>query len=523
MSLLDSLSDEQCWEKFYEYKNSLACPKSFAKELRTFIDDKAYLPVCAKIAAGERFPLPRKAVISKMSSRKKRTVYIYPPAENIVLKLLTYLLMRRYDSIYSGNLYSFRPGKSAKDAIRTLTRRPGICQMYSYKADISNYFNTVPVQLLLPMLEEVTRGDPELFRFLSALLNEPRVLEHGPSARASHSHSDQASAPRGSSGRNDPANPNILTEQIFADGCVFHVTEEEKGIMAGTPLASFYANLYLRDLDRHFDKLGVPYARYSDDIILFAPTKEETENHAAYLRSILAERGLTLNPDKEHFAAPEDGWTFLGFCCKNVLSNPSHNSVDISDNSSDSGPGGISDNSPGSISDCSPGGMSVGSEPADCGSPGPDKPPRNYFLIDIAPATVTKLKKKMRRKARALRRWAVRNGIDGEKAAAAFIRVFNRKLFEGAGDNELTWTTFFFSVINTTDSLRAIDSYAQDCVRYIATGKHTKSRYNVRYEDMKKLGYRSLVHEYYAPRGDFSSAEHLSADPSKPETSGEDK
>ena len=94
MSMLDLLSSESEWNAFYEYKTSLVCPGAFEKELREFIDSKAYLPVCERMRGGESFPLPRKAVISKLSSRKKRTVYIYPRAENNVLKLLTYLLLR---------------------------------------------------------------------------------------------------------------------------------------------------------------------------------------------------------------------------------------------------------------------------------------------------------------------------------------------------------------------------------------------------------------------------------------------
>ena len=53
------------------------------------------------------------------------------------------------------------------------------------------------------------------------------------------------------------------------------------------------------------------------------------------------------------------------------------------------------------------------------------------------------------------------------------------------------------SVINTTETLHVIDRYAQDCLRTLVSGKRTKARFNVRYEDLKALGYRSLVHEYY--------------------------
>ena len=395
MSLLDQLSRRECWEKFYEYKTSLAFPKAFAAELRDFIDGEGYLPVCRSIAAWEPFPLPRKSVISKMTSGKKRVVYTYPKAENTVLKLLTWLLLRRCDSLFEDNLYSFRPGRTAKDAVRALRAVPGLGDMWAYNADVSNYFNSIPVEKLLPMLAEALGEDGRLYGFLSALLGEERAL----------------------SGR--------------------ETVREQKGIMAGTPLSAFYANLYLRELDRHFARRGVPYARYSDDIILFAPDRAGAEALAGEVRTILTEHGLGLNPAKEELFDPAEGWTFLGFRCRGDT-------------------------------------------------------------VDIAPASLEKIKGKMRRKSRALMRWRQRGGYGGEKAAAAFIRVFNRKLLESPPDNDLSWSRWFFPLLTTADSLRVIDRYAQDCLRWLVSGKRTKGRYDVRYEDLKRLGYRSLVHEYYA-------------------------
>ena len=395
MSLIDLLSDPGSWQSFYDYKSSLVCPQKFTAELKEYIDEKRYLPVCSAISHGEKFPLPVKSVISKMSSRKKRVVYTYPKDENTVLKLLTWLMLRKYNDIFCDNLYSFRPGRTAKDAVRRLMRVKGLSSMYSYKVDISDYFNSIPVEKLLPMLKETLSDDPELYDFLASLLSEPDVIDKG------------------------------------------EIHPERKGIMAGTPIASFYANLYLLRLDRHFEERGILYTRYSDDIILFAPTFEECEACAAEIRAFLTQYGLSVNPAKEVFGTPEEGFTFLGFRVQ-------------------------------------------------------DK------TVDIAPATVQKLKDKMRRKRDALARWAKRNETDGTRAAKAFIRIFNRKLLENSFDSDLTWSSWFFSVINTTDSLREIDRYAQDCIRYLISGKHTKARYNIRYEDLKALGYRSLVHEYFA-------------------------
>ena len=394
MSLIDKLFEKSSWERFYEYKLGLKCSKRFKKELRDFIDNGSYLEYKDAILNLTDLPLPSKAVISKMSSHKKRTVYKYPYSFNMVLKLLTYLTLRKYDHIYSNNLYSFRPGVCAKDAIMTICRTKDIRNMYSYKIDVSDYFNSIPVEKMCAELDKTVTDDDKLLTFMKTLLTEEKVI----------------------------SGEEVITEQ--------------KGIMAGTPIASFYANLYLKDLDEHFRNKGVLYARYSDDIIVFAKTEDEIAIHKKVILDKLAEKGLSVNPDKEVFATPEDGFTFLGVEVKNGE-------------------------------------------------------------IDIAPASVTKLKQKMRRKARALDRWYHREGLDGTRAAAAFIRIFNHKLLEVNEDSDLTWSLWFFPVITTSKSLHEIDLYAQELLRYLISGTHTKSRFNVRYEDLKALGYRSLVNEYY--------------------------
>jgi hypothetical protein len=207
--------------------------------------------------------------------------------------------------------------------------------------------------------------------------------------------------------------------------------------MAGTPISTFLANLYLTRMDRYFADLGVLYARYSDDIILFAPDKDDLEQKIELVHRCLSEAGLSINPSKEAITAPGQMWTFLGISYKDGV-------------------------------------------------------------IDVAPVSVEKLKAKMRRKSRALKRWQARKGATGEQAAKAFVRVFNRKLFENPVQHELTWARWYFPLINTTASLKTIDEYSQSCIRYLATGKHTKAAYNFRYEDMKEIGYITLVNRYYS-------------------------
>jgi hypothetical protein len=103
----------------------------------------------------------------------------------------------------------------------------------------------------------------------------------------------------------------------------------------------------------------------------------------------------------------------------------------------------------------------------------------------------------MRRKARALIRWKNRKGKEDNMAVRAFIKRFNKKLYDSDDPNETNWSRWYFPVINTDRSLKEIDAYMQECLRYTASETHTKARFNYRYAQMKALGYRSLVNEWY--------------------------
>lgn len=393
--MLNALKDPAVWRQFQTYKLSGGhMSRQTAVALEELISTEGYAPVVEGICRGEHFAPPRKSEISKLHSDKKRVVYTYPEAENWVLKLLTYLLQRAYDRLFADNLYSFRPYKGVHDAVKRLTQHQSIQKQWCYKVDIRNYFNSVPVEQMLPLLKKTLEAEPAVYTFLEALLRNPLVEDNG------------------------------------------RLIPEAKGIMAGTPISAFLANLYLAHVDRYFADQGILYARYSDDIILFHESKEALDRAVAQLHRFLEEAGLSVNPDKQTYTAPGEMWTFLGICYQNGI-------------------------------------------------------------VDVAPVSVEKLKAKMRRKARALVRWQARKGATGDQAARAFIRVFNRKLFENTAEHELTWARWYFPMINTTRSLQIIDSYCQSCIRYLATGKRNKGAYQFRYDQIKALGYISLVNRYY--------------------------
>ena len=75
--MIERLASEEVWNKYLEYKLDLAAPLKDEEGLRAFIENKEYLPIVNDILEGKDFPLPSKAVISKMSTQKKRVIYMY--------------------------------------------------------------------------------------------------------------------------------------------------------------------------------------------------------------------------------------------------------------------------------------------------------------------------------------------------------------------------------------------------------------------------------------------------------------
>lgn len=397
MTILDKLYCDDVWREYLEYKISGAhFTDKERRELERFIEKRGYLPVLERIEKtvyGEPFTVPRIVEISKKGTDKKRRVFVFPRAEGYVFKLIAYLLYK-YDGLFSPNLFSFRRGLGVRDAVRSLLAAPHPEKKYTYKVDIHDYFNSVDTDYITDMISSKLSDEPRLVSFICAVLRAREACFEG------------------------------------------EETEITRGVMAGVAVSGFLADLYLADMDAYFYERGIPYARYSDDIIVLADSEAELNEYEAVIKDFLAARKLTVNEKKEFRTSPGEGFEFLGFS----------------------------------------------------------------FLgrkIDISRVSFEKLKAKMRRKARSLVRWKKRRGEPAERAMRAFINHFNKKLYDNPDVSELTWALWYFPMINTPETLAKIDAYAVECIRYIATGRHTKANYKITYERIRSLGYRNLVNSYF--------------------------
>ena len=388
------IDDDNKWIEFLNSRLETNYDTLKEKEvLKEFIENKKYKEITTKLKDNNYiFSIPRKKEINKNHTNKKRVVYSYKFNEMVVLKYIAYNLYK-YDYLFQSNLYSFRKKISVKQALDKLSKKRNLKNMYGYKVDIKNYFNSVDISILINNLKKDIE-DQDLLNIIVSILTNKKVS----------------------------LNNNII--------------EEDKGIMAGIPLSAFLANYFIKDIDEYFKKEKILYLRYSDDIIIFTNTKEEQIKYSNKLKELLLSFNLTINPDKENYYEPHDIWEFLGFSYQD-------NKIDLSANS------------------------------------------------------LHKIKGKIRRSARSIRRWMLRKNVEETKALRVMIRKFNTK-FYSSKNSELSWKYWYFPVINTSETLKVVDDYLQQYIRYIHTGKHNKKNYKiVPYSKLKRLGYKSLVHEYY--------------------------
>ncbi len=275
-SILQTAGSKQAWLDFLEYKlDKQHLSRIEEAELRTFIENEDFLTLC-DLWKNEQFPqqYPLKRTINKQGTRKKRVVYSFPGADGIFLKFIAFHLYK-YDDYFCHNCYAFRRNVGVWEAIRRIRSTKDLEQKYCLKVDISNYFNSIDVDILLEKLNFIRDTDVSLYELFKKILKENRVTES--------------------------------TKLLF----------EKHGAMAGTPTSPFFANVYLRDVDYYFNELGVLYFRYSDDILIFADSLEQLKDYQSKLYEQINDLGLTINPAKENISAPGEIWEFLGFSYRN--------------------------------------------------------------------------------------------------------------------------------------------------------------------------------------------------------------
>jgi hypothetical protein len=203
--------------------------------------------VLASIRAGEWMPAPVKFDRKEKPDGGFRETVRINPVDKILHRAFANLIRHHFDGSFSSRSFAYRPGKSTLSALE-MARSVALNSPWVLSLDITKCFDSIDQERLLGILSERIT-DQALLSFIRALLSSSKV--------------------------------NGL------------------GLLQGSPASNVLSNVYLDRLDKWLEARGVEFARYADDVRVFAKSKLEAESLLSDVRRFLGdELGLALNEKK---------------------------------------------------------------------------------------------------------------------------------------------------------------------------------------------------------------------------------
>lgn len=236
--------------------------------------DRLLANISEQLRSGRYEPMKiRRVYIPKLGSHELRPLGVPTIRDRVVQTALKYVLEPIFEREFSPNSYGGRPGRSAKDALRHVQRLLAEGRTWVVDVDIARYFDTIPHERMLAEVEKKI-ADSRVLDLVARFLKQ-EVLGATPS----------------------------------------YATNEQVGTPQGAVISPLLANIYLNPIDQIMEAEGYAMVRYVDDSVVMCTSRSEAERAMERLRDLLAERGLTLHPEKTKIVdtTVPGGFDFLGY------------------------------------------------------------------------------------------------------------------------------------------------------------------------------------------------------------------
>jgi RNA-directed DNA polymerase len=226
-----------------------------------------------KLKTGSYQPAPVKRVwIPKLGSKELRPLGVPTVEGRIVETAVRNAIEPIFEHTFAEHSYGFRPGRGAKDALRRVAQLLKAGKVWVVDADLKAYFDTIPQEKLMKLLEEQIADRPVL-----ELIGK------------------------------------MLQQGVMETGKGWQPTP--KGTPQGAVVSPLLANIYLNPLDHLMARQGKEMVRYADDFVILCDTRQEAQEVLEELRVWTEAAGLTLHPVKTRIvdASQRGGFDFLGY------------------------------------------------------------------------------------------------------------------------------------------------------------------------------------------------------------------
>lgn len=259
---------QRAYKRVVANKGSHGVDGMTTDELRNFLIQE-WPEIKLAILQGEYKPQPVRRVEIPKPNGGIRLLGIPTVLDRLIQQAIAQELTLIFDKGFSNNSYGFRPGRSAKDAVKKANEYINEGYRWVVDLDLEKFFDKVNHDILMSRVARKVK-DKRVLKLIRA----------------------------------------YLTSGVMLNGIK---VKNEEGTPQGGPLSPLLANIILDDLDKELERRGHKFCRYADDCNIFVKSERAAqrvkENITEYIEKVLK---LKVNRNKSAVDRP---WKrkFLGF------------------------------------------------------------------------------------------------------------------------------------------------------------------------------------------------------------------